>query len=108
MQAERPAKLNLIPRKQKLGESEKSSNLLKRARANLLIEPAEACDGADLKACRDAAKDAAKQNGMPEREYGQVKRVAEIKGAAKEWAACSEVEPRMISATIWQRKSLWK
>ena len=76
--------------KEKLGESEKSSNLLKRARANLLIEPAEACDATDLKKCRDAAKEEATRNGMPEREYGQVKRVAEIKGAAQEWTACSE------------------
>lgn len=76
--------------KAKLGESEKTSMLLKRARANLLIEPAEACEGAELKGCRDAAKEEAKRNGMREREYGQVKRVAEIKGAAKEWAACSE------------------
>lgn len=86
----RACKTEFEANKAKLGESEKSSNLLKRVRANLLIEPAEACDATDLKACRDAAKDEAKRNGMPEREYGQVKRVAEIKGAAKEWTACSE------------------
>ena len=41
---------------------------------------------------------------MPEREYGQVKRVAEIKGAAQNGLLAQKVEPQMISATRWRRK----
>jgi len=77
-------------KKDKLGESEDTKKLLKRARTNLLIEPAEACDGADLKSCREAAKEAAKDAGMPEKEYAQTKKLAEVKGAANTWAACSD------------------
>merc|ERR1711871_107041 len=80
----------LKDKKDKLGEAEDTKKILKRARTNLLIEPAEACDGSDLKSCREAAKAAAKDAGMPEKEYAQTKKLAEVKGAAKVWAACSE------------------
>merc|ERR1711871_508064 len=76
--------------KDKLGASEKAVTILRRARTNLLLDPAESCDGADLKQCREDAKEEAKNSGMPITEYALTKKLAEIKGAAKEWASCSE------------------
>jgi len=55
-----------------------------------LLEPAESCDSTDMKTCRANAKEEAKNAGMPAKEYGQTKRLAEIKGAAETWAACSD------------------
>merc|ERR1712167_399934 len=73
-----------------LGDTEDADTIIRLSQANVLSEPAEACDGDDIKTCRQEAKAKAIELGLPEKEYMQTKKRAEVKGSAETWAACSE------------------
>lgn len=73
-----------------LGDTEDADTIIRLSQANVLLEPAEACDGDDIKTCRQEAKAKAIELGLPEKEFMQTKKRAEVKGSAETWAACSE------------------
>jgi len=81
---------DLAKRKGNAGVAEDDKAVLSRYFADILADPAAACEAAELKQCRAEAKLRAIESGMKPGQHQVVKGLGEVKAAGKIWADCME------------------